>query len=241
MIRTIRIGAASLALALCAAPAAEAISVTFGTPSGSSVGDGPVSATAEFTIDPIADTIAIVLKNLQVNPKSVGTNLSDLFFTVSTGQTSASLLGSGGIERNVGVDGTFSDGAAPVAAGWALSNVGSRFHLDVLAGAGAVGPAHTILGPPDAGGVYSNANDSIAGNDPHNPFLAEQASFLLSIPGLIDTSTISEATFSFGTASGVEVTGTLVDVPEPTTMLLWATTLGGGALVRWRRSRRNAA
>jgi hypothetical protein len=66
--------------------------------------------------------------------------------------------------------------------------------------------------------------------------------FLLSIPGLVDVSTISEATFSFGTASGVEVTGTpTVDVPEPTTMLLWATTLGGGALVRWRRSRRNAA
>jgi hypothetical protein len=241
LIGSIRLAVASFALVFCTVPAAEAISVTFTTPAGSSVPDGSVRASVEFDINPSTDIVTILLKNLLPNPKSVGTNLSDLFFTVSSGQTSATLLIGAGRERTVAADGSYTDGSL-AAAGWVLTNVASRFHLDVLAGPGHAGPEHTIIGPPDASDEYSEAKGSIAGSGSHNPFLGEQAFFMLSIPGLTAASTISEATFSFGTTAGVEVTGTpLVDVPEPMTLLLWGTTISGGALVRWRRSRRVAA
>src|SRR6185312_14430566 len=57
----------------------------FATPTGSTVGDGPVNTQADFTTS--ADTVTIVLKDLLVDPQSVGQLLSDLSFNVASGQT----------------------------------------------------------------------------------------------------------------------------------------------------------
>src|SRR5262249_28072461 len=96
-----------------------------------------------------------------------------------------------------------------------------------------IGPAHTIIGPPAGTGLYSAANGSIAGNGPHNPFLAGTVSFDLTGSFLAST-TVSSATFSFGTAEGNNVHAV---VPEPTTLLLLASGLVAlGGLVgrkRW--------
>ena len=196
------------------ASVAGASSITFDTPSGSTVGGLPVSATATFVTG--TDSLTITLTNLQANPTSAVQNLSDLAFVLSTGQTSGSLTSSSGLERNVAANGTFSDGAV-VSTGWALETSGTGLRLHVLGT--AIGPAHTIIGGPNGSNVYSNANGSIANNGPHNPFLAGTATFELTIVGLTADSSVTAATFSFGTTEGSNVPGDCGDciprVPEP--------------------------
>jgi len=80
------------------------------------------------------------------------------------------------------------------------------------------GPSHTIIGPPGPGNVYSNADGSIAGNGPHNPFLNQTADFTITFPlPLLMGVTVTSATFSFGTTAGNNVNGVLrtTAVPEP--------------------------
>jgi hypothetical protein len=196
-------------------PAAQASVFTFKTPSGATdqAGD-PVSAEADFTLN--NGTLTITLKDLLANPKDAGQLLSDLFYTVNSGSPGTTLSSSSGQEISVDKNGNATTGST-VAAGWAFSTSGTTGLLNVLAG-GAAGPAHLIIGPPGPGGVYTNANGSIAGNKPHNPFLNQSATF--TITGVTGTS-ITGVTFSFGTQSGDNVTGVpSTVVPEPSTMAL---------------------
>jgi hypothetical protein len=210
----------------------RAASTTFVTPTGSTAGGQPVSAQAVFTTS--MNSLTIVLTNLQANPTSVIQNLSDLGFTLSTGQTTGTLASSSGMERTVNGDGSFTDGPV-VSTGWKLST--SPFELDDLA-AGAAGPAHWDIGPPDGSGNYSNANGSIAGNKPHNPFLAGPVSFTLDIQGVTDATTVTSATFSFGTTSGVIVPGAPQPfVPEPSSLVLVGVAIAGLAVRHGRRRR----
>jgi hypothetical protein len=98
-----------------------------------------------------------------------------------------------------------------------------------------VGPEHVLLGPPDGSDVYSAATGSIAGNGPHNPFLNGTATFLLTVPGLTADTTVTGATFSFGTTEGSNVVGVPegggsvpAEIPEPGTWLLLSS---GGLLL----------
>jgi hypothetical protein len=214
----------TLAAVLCGSIAAQADTVTFVTPTGSATGGGPVNASATFTT--AANAITIVLKNLQANPTDVAQNVSDLFFSVSTGQTAGTVASTAGVLRTIAANGTFTD-AATTAAGWGLTFGSGQFHLDDLNG--NAGPNNTLIGPP-GGATYSNANGSIAGNGPHNPFLAETVTFNLTVTGVTASTKITGATFSFGTVSGVNIVGT----PEPAT---WAIGLAMSfvGLVYWGR------
>ncbi len=192
----------------------------------------PASANT-ITYDFTANEVQLSLTNNQANPTSVIQNLSDVVFHFSTGQNSGSILSSSGTERTVNSDGTFAAGPS-VSTGWALSTNGTGLELDVLGT--AIGPAHTLIGPPGAGNLYSNANGSIADNGPHNPFLFGPIVFDLSVPGVTTGSTVSSVDFSFGTTEGNDVSGTPSPVPEPTTLLLLGSTMAGlGALARLRR------
>ncbi len=212
---------------------ANGSAITYVTPNGSTdAASEAVSAQADFTTG--NGTVTILLQNLQVNPISVGQALSDLFFTIDTGQTSGTLIHSSGMERTIAVGGSFTDGGT-VGTGWSLStsivDSNTGLLLDVLGT--AIAPAHTIIGPPDGSNVYSNANSSIAGNGSNNPFLALSASFTLSVPGVTADSIVNSAVFSFGTTEGDYVTGYPGnDVPEPATLTLLA--LGGLVLLRRR-------
>jgi hypothetical protein len=139
------------------------------------------------------------------------------------------------VERTVNADGSFTAGGT-AAAGWVLSNPSSgTLLLDVLAGPAHAGPAHTIIGPPGAGGTYSAAVGSIAGNGPHNPFLFGTVSFTLNVPGLTADSAINDVVFSFGTTDGNNVTGVpgVQEVPEGgTTVILLGAALSGLGLIR---------
>jgi hypothetical protein len=92
--------------------------------------------------------------------------------------------------------------------------------LNVLA-AGGAGPAHLIVGPPGAGNVYSNANGSIAGNGPHNPFLNQSASFTITGANITAATNDTAVTFSFGTTAGINIPGVPgVPIPEPSSLVL---------------------
>jgi hypothetical protein len=136
------------------------------------------------------------------------------------------------MERTVNSNGTFTDGSV-LSTGWKLTS--SPLELDVLGA--PIGPAHTIIGPPGGSDLYSNANGSIAGNKPHNPFLAGPVTFTLNIPGVTDDSTVDSATFSFGTTAGVNVPGVPAQpfVPEPGSLVLAAVAVLGLAVARGRR------
>jgi hypothetical protein len=220
---------------------AAASTITYSTPSGSLQGTLPVDASATFVTS--ANTITITLTNLEANVTTVAQNLSDLFFTTNGGTTtSATSLSSSGLERTVNSNGTFTDGSV-VSTGWGLDAAAAgTIHLDDL---GFAGPQHTIIGPPAGGGLYSNANGSIAGNGPHNPFLAQSVFFTLTVPGVTSGTQITSATFSFGTESGNNVTGRCVGdnctptaTPEPATLTLFGS---GLAFLGTRLRRKKAA
>jgi hypothetical protein len=206
-------------------PQASASEVTFTIPAGTQVGGLPVSATATFTT--LDGRLEISLTNTLVNPTAIIQNLSDLGFTLSSGQTTGTLAASSGLERTVNDDGTFTDGGV-VDTGWALEASGAGQRVHVLGT--AIGPAHTIIGEPDAGDLYSNANNSIAGNGPHNPFLAGEVTFSIDIAGLTTADTVTQAIFSFGTEEGNNVV-----VPEPTSMLLMGGMFAGLGAFGYRR------
>jgi hypothetical protein len=230
---------ALVAMLMLFAFSAAASPIVIAIPSGTVLSGGPVSAQATFTID--SGTIHIVLENLQANPHDVAQNLSDLAFGLSSGPTSGTLRSSSGWERTVAANGTYTDGATPVTTGWALENgfdllttTGLRLHLLGTQTA----PKHTIIGPPDENGIYSAANNSIARNRPHNPFLAGPVTFDLSVPGLVATDQITAVRFSFGTSEGTFFEEQIpLQNPEPTSLLLLGTGLGALGYVSWRKKK----
>jgi hypothetical protein len=185
------------------------------TASGSD-SDGPVSAEADFTIG--NGQIIVTITNL-ISPtviRAPGQAVSDLSFTLSNapGANTSSNTAAGQL---VNVSGTTAADITDVSGSptrWISSSsggfniTGNTITLETL---GHGQPSQMIL-PASNGGGYTNGNPGGFTNGNFDPWVDGPATFTLNYAGVTSATTISSATFSFGTGPDTFIT---VTVPGP--------------------------
>jgi hypothetical protein len=219
--------------------AATASPLTYTYTINGNVPDGPVSARVILTLDTSAHTLDILLANLLIDPTSDGQLVSGLSVLGLTG--SPVFVSSAANEGNP--PGSASS-PRPGGTGWGFGAIGGGYELCIICPGSINPPGKTappsllIIGPPDSGGQYSNANASIYA---HSPYLFEEATFHLTgvtnTPADDKTPAFPGVNVLFG-SEGIQLAagdpvitngaGTLADVPEPGAWLLVA---GGLTLI----------
>jgi hypothetical protein len=189
----------------------------------------PVSANASFTT--FQNGVELLLFNNLANPRSVAQLISDISFSLSGGQTSATIFSDSTSLRIVDQNGHYITSSVTLSHWGIDSTFAGGIRLTAL---GFIGPAGLIIGPTDNSNVYSAANASIAGNGPHNPFSALAIAFFLDVPGVNTDTLVNNVVFSFGTTprrDNVSVNPSTVPDGGTTIMFLGAA-LSGLCLIR---------
>ena len=169
-----------------------------------------------------------MIENKLANPTAAVQCVSGLRFHLSSGQITGTLASSSGIDRDIFSNGTYTD--APVSStGWFLQTIGSDLKINDV---GGDAPKHTVIGPPSGSNLYSNADNTIIANS-RNPHLGPSATFMLTVPGVTNLTSITSVTFQFGTGVANTVTGQVVPEPGSASIVI---ALGLGVLVRRART-----
>ena len=173
------------------------------------------------------------LTNAQVN--SVIQNVSGIYFSVSGYNGGAVTLTSSNSTNstNIAANGTATAAGAVNPTGWAAGHSGTTLTACVVCAFGVgptVGPEQTLIGGTGTG-TYAGANGSIAGNDPHNPFLVGTLTLVLTTPGVTANSTFSNVVVQFGT----EATPPTILTPEPLSIVLLGMGMLGIGGMAWKR------
>jgi len=233
--------ALGLVVTVLACSTAFANSITFQTAAGTNETSGGQPVAAKAVVTTAAGVVTVQLWNLlglDGNPSisNAGQLLSDFHFTLSSSAASVSYAaGTSGSANliDVGSGGEATSAGSTAQLGWGLSLGGTTITLDGLGGTAT--PSNLLLGAACSSGAYCNANRSIASNGPHNPFALNYATFTIDDSAITSATTVSDAIFSFGTASGDNVPGIPSTVPEPPSVLLFASGLLGLAALTRRR------
>jgi hypothetical protein len=204
------------------------------TVSGTNSNGLTVNATAAFSFS--ANTVTVTLTNNLTNAQMEAVNqaITGLYFTLSGGQIGGT-ASSTATFTNIASNGTATT-AGSGAAGWILESFSGFNHLCLICnGPNPTAPEHAIIGGTGTG-TYANAGGSIAGNDPHNPFIYGATTFTLTIQGVTSNTQLGQVFIQFNT----DLTSPTPPppVPEPTSMALLGTGLVSlaGAIRRKLRS-----
>ena len=209
--------AAILTVPLLSASTFTTFQVISSDPAGEAV---KATATFDFSAFSSSKTIGVTLQNLVTNEISVGQAISGVSFQLSGLTGKAAIRSSNGTLITVDSLGNFSTGVSSALTAWTTSTSLTDITASAL---GSGQPDQTILGAPTASGSYASANASIAGNDPHNPFVEQTATFTFAdLAGVTLDSIVSSVRIGFGTSGADYIAATAVSsaVPEPSTFML---------------------
>ena len=203
-------------IGICALPVqpAAAASISFSTSRSGFDDDGPLAASAAFTTS--AGLLSVTITN-GLSPTqivSAGQTVSDLIFTLSNAPGMLGATSATGQLANIDADGSVTNvsgsplrwlgqGPPPPGGQGTFSIVGNTITMEALGG----GQPSQLLLPSSTS--FTNANSSITGGQ-FNPFVVGPETFTLNLSSVTAATTITSATFSFGT--GPE---TFITVPGP--------------------------
>src|SRR5437588_7908019 len=226
-------------ISLCALAVQPAAATTIGFTASGTGSDGALAASANFTTN--SGQISVTITNL-LSPsviRSAGQTVSDLIFTLSNAPGTLGATSASGQLANIGAGGTITNvsgtpnrwlgqGPPPPDGTGFFSIAGNTITLEAIGG----GQPSQLLLPSSSS--FINANASITGGQ-FNPFVVGSLVVTLALSGVTAATTITGATFSFGTGPDTFITGTPSAIPLPAAFPLFATGLGGLGLLAWRR------
>jgi hypothetical protein len=178
------------------------------------------------------------LENLLVDPLAVDQVITGVSFVLNLDDTNAvSLVSSSGRLILTPVDGSApKNDSLDTINHWGVSSSASKGSttITLTAFTGSGPPLDGIIGNPGSNGEYNNANSSIT-NGHAAPFILQDGTFSLCLPGVTASTTISQVMFTVGTTDTKTINSASLATPEPgsiSLMIIGALLIGAGS---WRR------